>query len=196
LFTDVYFKTIDTGFVTVQSSTNYILKTTDGGATWNPVYTGVALRSLTFSDSQTGWAVGAGGIILKSVNGGNTWASVISPVTVDLRSIAFANAGLGIIVGDNGTILRWNLTTGISTLYSTSDGLNIYPNPAAEQLIVQFNSDKNHIVEIYNEQGTIIFSKILNSKTESINTSNISSGIYFVRVSDGEKMFNQKLIVQ
>ena len=33
------------------------------------------LTSLTFAaDGQNGWAVGAGGMILKTVNGGETWA--------------------------------------------------------------------------------------------------------------------------
>jgi hypothetical protein len=94
------------------------------------------------------------------------------------------------------TVRYYNAPVSVDELLNTKSTFTIYPNPAKEQFNIQLNADKNNRIDIYNEQGTLVFSKILNSKTASINTSNFSSGIYIVRVTDGEKMFHQKLIVQ
>ena len=50
-----------------------ILKTTNGGATWTSQTSGTIYRlySVYFTDVNTGYAVGDGGIILKTITGGN-----------------------------------------------------------------------------------------------------------------------------
>ncbi len=52
-----------------------ILKTTNGGDVWFVQASGTtyALVSVHFVNSQTGYAVGAGGIILKTTNGGGAF---------------------------------------------------------------------------------------------------------------------------
>jgi photosystem II stability/assembly factor-like uncharacterized protein len=53
-------------------------------------------------------AVGGGGTILRTVDGGRTWATIASPTLVALHAIGFSDAdpALGWAVGDGGTILR------------------------------------------------------------------------------------------
>jgi photosystem II stability/assembly factor-like uncharacterized protein len=51
----------------------FILKTVDGGTTWNEQYTGTGrLNSIFFINDTTGWAVGDSGKILFTENGGVT----------------------------------------------------------------------------------------------------------------------------
>ncbi|MDZ7622912.1 MAG: YCF48-related protein [Ignavibacteriaceae bacterium] len=51
----------------------FILKTVDGGTTWNEQYTGIGrLNSIFFINDTTGWAVGDSGKILFTENGGVT----------------------------------------------------------------------------------------------------------------------------
>ena len=55
----------------------------------------------------------------------------------------------------------------------------------------------NTHVEIYDMLGKIIYSEnIDNTTSKEIQLKNISSGIYLVNVSDGTKLYSQKLIVE
>ncbi len=101
-----------------------ILKTTDGGGTWNikwtypgetPGYYG--LSGIYFPNPDTGYAVGywkgnkltnqATGIILRSTDRGNTWQIISKGVYPSLLGVCFPNNGtIGYCVGFNGTILK------------------------------------------------------------------------------------------
>src|SRR5664280_2551640 len=63
------------------------------------------LAGLAASSGGRLWAVGAGGTILTSLNGGTTWAAQGSGTTQNLRAVAFADATHGWAVGGGGTIV-------------------------------------------------------------------------------------------
>lgn len=80
---DVHFpRDADTGFIVGAQGVSY--KTTDGGATWLEGGTGagVDLHSVHFADNLTGYAVGDGGSIVKTADGGggNTFSLFMHPV--------------------------------------------------------------------------------------------------------------------
>jgi photosystem II stability/assembly factor-like uncharacterized protein len=80
----------------------------DSDATWtlqSSGVTGVSLWDVAFVDAQRGWAVGEGGTIVATTNGGATWTPQDSGTTAILRGVAFVDAQRGWTVGDNGTIL-------------------------------------------------------------------------------------------
>ena len=62
------------------------------------------LNSITFTaDGRTGWAVGSGGTILKSEDGGQTWTPRVSDASAQLASVTFTSDGItGWAVGDDG----------------------------------------------------------------------------------------------
>ncbi|MEK6301734.1 MAG: C25 family cysteine peptidase [Acidobacteriota bacterium] len=62
------------------------------------------LNGLYMLDSLTGWAVGNGGLILKTTNGG-TWLAQTSGTITNLRSVHFVDANTGWAVGAGGLIL-------------------------------------------------------------------------------------------
>jgi photosystem II stability/assembly factor-like uncharacterized protein len=77
-----------------------IRKTTDGN-NWSapvvlpgPISTGI-LNGVDFVSLQTGWAVGSGGRILKSIDRGATWAAQASGTTADLSAVNFLDAQTG-----------------------------------------------------------------------------------------------------
>jgi hypothetical protein len=63
------------------------------------------LAAGAFADAPHAWAVGAGGTILKTADGGATWTAQTSGVSGDLSAVACADATHAIAVGAGGTIL-------------------------------------------------------------------------------------------
>jgi hypothetical protein len=64
------------------------------------------LRALVSIDDQLAWAVGDGGTILATRDGGSTWALQPAPVASTLWAASFADAGRGYAVGEGGVVLR------------------------------------------------------------------------------------------
>ena len=62
------------------------------------------LGGVAFAGPGAGWAVGAGGIIRATSDGGVTWGEQLSGVTDDLSAVAFAGAQDGWAVGAKGAI--------------------------------------------------------------------------------------------
>ncbi|MCY7361370.1 MAG: hypothetical protein LH629_04770, partial [Ignavibacteria bacterium] len=59
----------------------------------------VTLNKIFFVNSQTGWAVGDLGKIIRTTNGGANWVSQISNTNEILRSVYFINDNTGWAVG-------------------------------------------------------------------------------------------------
>ena len=73
---DMYFSDRDHGWIVGSDSSNQgvILATSDGGLRWQVQMSGLPspLSAIHFVDNY-GWAVGSGGLILKTENGGSSW---------------------------------------------------------------------------------------------------------------------------
>ncbi|MBI3765609.1 MAG: fibronectin type III domain-containing protein, partial [Ignavibacteriales bacterium] len=64
------------------------------------------LYGVAFTDSSYGTAVGSGGIILRTTNGGSNWTQQSSPATENLYGVSFSSRNVGTAVGKGGVILR------------------------------------------------------------------------------------------
>ncbi len=62
------------------------------------------------------------------------------------------------------------------------DTIILYPNPASDY--IQFNNTKPIDTKIWSSTGSLVYSKQVHPN-ESINISNLSSGLYFVTLDDG-----------
>jgi photosystem II stability/assembly factor-like uncharacterized protein len=99
-------------------------------STWKEVYSekkSHLLQCITFPDSLIGYAVGQGGRIVKTLNGGNSWDTIVSGTKQTLFYVCFSDKNIGYACGNSGTIIKtfnggktWNL---MNTL--TTDRLNI-----------------------------------------------------------------------
>ena len=77
----------------------------------NPLPQSISLKSVCFTDSNTGYAVGDSGTIIKTTDAGLTWTSLSSGTNYCLHSVCFPNANTGYVVGgyfmgDRGIILK------------------------------------------------------------------------------------------
>jgi len=84
------------------------------------------------------------------------------------------------------------------TVPNLSDSkLSIYPNPSSGML--NFNVDEvleNANLQIIDISGRIVFTISDFNSNETINISNLKSGIYIVKVNHDGKTFSQKIIKQ
>lgn len=70
---------------------------------------------------------------------------------------------------------------GINEQNPYSNKILISPNPAYDQIYVNWNSIGNGTISLYNILGKLVLSKKLNQKTnETINVSGLESGVYFI----------------
>ena len=81
------------------------------------------------------------------------------------------------------------------------NSFHIFPNPATDNFTLTFNSlpilSRNSFeIKIFNVLGENMYTDKLFTKSNIINCKSFPSGIYYVKVSDGEKMFVEKVIIQ
>lgn len=95
----VNFVSADIGYIVGNNGT--MLKTTDGGNTWNPLNIGSSenLTSVCFLDSEIGFVSGAS-FISKTDDGGITWETLNLDLT-SLSEIYFIDSSIGFIGTDN-----------------------------------------------------------------------------------------------
>lgn len=103
-----------------------ILKTTNGGATWqvNPNAAGMLepLYAVQFLNGTTGYAGGESGRVLKTTDAGATWFPQNTPVFRDIYALAFSSSQEGWAVGSQGLILR--TTDGGNNWFQQTSGVS------------------------------------------------------------------------
>jgi photosystem II stability/assembly factor-like uncharacterized protein len=101
-----------------------ILKTSDGGATWDVQKSGNpnSLFKVAVIDDQDAVAVGDNGAIVRTTDGGTTWTTVKSPKDVTLFDVTFLDKQNGWSVGEFSSIFKttdggqtWTLAYGGNT---------------------------------------------------------------------------------
>jgi photosystem II stability/assembly factor-like uncharacterized protein len=85
-----------------------VFATTDGGGRWQesplPV-TSDGVGAVSFANRRIGWAVGGGGIIVVTADGGATWTSHSMGAWTALYDVACADSDNAWAVGEGGLLL-------------------------------------------------------------------------------------------
>ena len=119
---DLYFTDAETGWAVCERSIympmrkeearTYLLKTTDGGATWKriDVLSGpdvdIVLARVRFADAQHGWVFGEMGALFATEDGGASWSRQRVPTRYLLLGATFLDEAHGWLVGAGSTILQ------------------------------------------------------------------------------------------
>ena len=105
------------------------------GASWDSMDTGVAnaLWGVAFPDSNTGWAVGAGGVIVNTLDGGRTWLRQDSIPMNAFYDVCFVDTEHGWAVGSDGKIAHYEAPSSVPPMVSLRPLQTTlspaYPNP-------------------------------------------------------------------
>jgi hypothetical protein len=179
-----------------------ILKTADGGMTWNNVSgeTIYGVVSVYFIDANTGYAAG-GGQLIKTIDGGNTWNYTESGINSGLYSIFFIDANKGYAVGGSGTIMTTSDGGGPLSIEERNPGYSefaINPNPADCKVTIQDNCKvpREIKISIYNSLGKdLMYGPYWHQTPVEMDVSNFTKGIYFVKIQTRAGVETKKLII-
>ena len=84
-------------------------------------------------------------------------------------------------------------TTGI-TANSKFQDIRIYPNPTKSHVYI--SSNKKGFVEIVGLDGKVVYAGNLNGELTTINMEGLTNGLYFVKISNDNRVITQKIIKQ
>lgn len=150
----------------------------------------IQYRVASESGGQLSLDLNAGSTVLGTVDlpatgGWQTWTTISQTVTVDAGTY-----DLGIYASVGGWNLNWIKISGTS-LKSTSivlsntekiaTELSLYPVPAKDVLYIK-GLGENSIAEIYDMQGKKLLSTPVSKGVDKINISQLSKGIFFLRI--------------
>lgn len=71
----------------------------------------------------------------------------------------------------------------------------IMPNPANNQISLRGEFERGSVYELMNQLGQVLLNGQVNSNSTNVNIADLSSGIYLVKITSGEKTGVRKLVV-
>jgi DNA-binding beta-propeller fold protein YncE len=78
-----------------------------------------------------------------------------------------------------------------------SNDIKMYPNPVTNNVLNISNNNSNiYDLKIYSIQGQLVLESTINTGINTLNTSNLSSGVYVVKFKNGNKINSRKLIIK
>ncbi len=181
-------------------------KSTDNGNTWT--FTNQTPPSLYESiqilNENYAWKFRRTGQIYKSTDGCLSWTREDS-TAVMLWSSSFTSITNGWAVGNPGAIFHYTNTTYVTKESETADNFKLeqnYPNPFNPATTIKFHIKENGYVTliIYNLLGKEVEilvngNKNRGSYTVKWNAENVPGGVYFCKLTSGNKKEIKKLIL-
>ncbi|HLG35056.1 MAG TPA: T9SS type A sorting domain-containing protein [Bacteroidia bacterium] len=138
------------------------------------------------------------GKIFYSQDFGNTWTEQITPANEPISSISFLNYNQGIAVSDMKVLYTTNGGfTGIHESHGINSLITLYPNPSTGELNVQNNTTRLLEFSIQNSLGEKVFDQVLCNRSNVLDISFLSGGIYFYKaITHTNKQVTGKIIKQ
>jgi hypothetical protein len=135
-----------------------------------------------------------------------------NPVADNSNGILYAdvplNLGLGthiLFVRSKDTNRRWSQTNDVDSVVVTGtvdiadfinqSGINVYPNPFADNLTIATNNNAALRVMVYNMDGKKVFDKVINQTTK-LETQTLTSGAYILSVWTDKKRIYRTTIIK
>jgi photosystem II stability/assembly factor-like uncharacterized protein len=156
-----------------------IVRTTDGGTTWNSQISGIAqwLNGVTFIDANTGTAVGDYGTILRTTNGGTTW----------------------ILQSEGTTGIKGNNYNNLQNIFELDQN---YPNPFNPNTTITFQIPSTTYVtlKVYDllgkEVGTLVNEELHKGNYKKVfDGSALSSGMYLYKLQANDFVQTKKFLL-
>ena len=78
----------------------------------------------------------------------------------------------------------------------TETDIKIYPNPTSDEFTIELPFDETYFhVAIYDLNGKEVLNQDIAQKTSNISTNELTEGIYLIKLSNNNSIFNKKLLI-
>ena len=78
----------------------------------------------------------------------------------------------------------------------TEGNLRVYPNPANSFFTIEDSEPKKKYIQLFNVNGQVVYKEESNSQRININTQQLPSGLYFLRIEKGKDQFSQHILIK
>ncbi len=103
-------------------------------------------------------------------------------------------------IATNTTLNTLDYIEGVNDQTSISGNLKVYPNPSNGKFTIEITGNKEQptVIDIYNMFGEKVYSMptVQMHSSYSMDLSELSKGIYFVRLVGKEKSYTEKIVLQ
>ncbi|MBX3043729.1 MAG: T9SS type A sorting domain-containing protein [Candidatus Kapabacteria bacterium] len=192
---NIYFFDKSTGWIIATEDDNVekdqkksvLLKTIDGGESWQVIYefmdSSSTFSNISFHNLDIGILVGSNGLILRTTDGGNSWINE-SPEDVSQKQnrvyqfITFLGEN-PLLATSNDGIFKGKLPLSVNSKEATE--LGIYPNPAYSFITLSHDMIQHYErYKIYDIKGRKLQSELLSSYR--IDISGLEQGTYYLQL--------------
>jgi hypothetical protein len=90
--------------------------------------------------------------------------------------------------------LHITCVAGIHQFESFNSSVCIYPNPNNGSFVIESNSQANQTMQLYDINGRLILSQIINGKT-NIDARSLNKGVYNISIISNESVVNKRLVI-
>jgi photosystem II stability/assembly factor-like uncharacterized protein len=153
------------------------------------------INDARFENSMNGIALGNAARIYRTTTGGSSWTTDYTDTcsTCSLFKMDFEN-GIGYVVGSNGTLVKYEVSTGINNLPANMS-FDIYPNPGNGDFNIKLSNMKNASLSIFDGLGKVIHSEEIEKDTQ-VKLGDYPKGIYYIKVSTTQGQSTRKLVIE
>lgn len=162
----------------------------DCGWVDNIIFPGIATKKSTQATTISANVIPAW-LSLTDYGDGTGILQGTTPAEISVHNVVLQAQADGPAVNQEFTI-----AVGTVSIEKLAKNFNIYPNPTSGKLYINKEDNTINKVEITNISGQIIYSSIICEKTNFIDKSELTSGIYFINIYSENKKISKKLIVK
>ncbi|MFH2144142.1 MAG: YCF48-related protein [Bacteroidota bacterium] len=188
-----------TGYLVNTNNDLYI--TIDGSNSWSLINSNITNDSITdciFINDYYGYFTSVSGNIYKTYNGGIT-CNIDFSVSDSLNFIA-VTANYIYVVGNNGIVLRSQLSTEIKNHGISNCIFNAYPNPNNGTFAISTSGFEGEFnMTITNNLGEIVYTQRFDNYSHEVvplNIKGVPYGIYYIQVNNDEISRVLKIVVK
>jgi hypothetical protein len=203
-------QTLSNSVAYIYADSGDVFKTINSGNTWVKTIKYDSLGYIQFLSESKLYnimAIGVHAYYNVSKDSGMTWKTtpMFGYNTKGFRmindSVGYASTTISTSSGSPRLVILKILnagSVGINEVKTNLHQIYIYPNPSRGDFTIHIDSEfKNSLLEIYDMLGERIYSEgIINTSSKEIHLNMYPSGIYFVKVIEGENIYFEKIILQ